>query len=136
MEQSILTSAKKVLGIQPNYTPFDLDITMYVNAALSSMNQLGVGPPVCVAIEDASTIWADLGLPVNQLSMAKAYIFLKTRMLFDPPTTRFTIEAATKQLEEYEWRLSALREDTLPIPAPPEDEDENELEGWFDVNFG
>ncbi len=121
MERSILTSTKKILGVAENYTAFDLDIIMHINDGLSSLNQLGIGPIEGFAIEDDSAIWDDLILPLTQLSMVKTYIFIKTRMLFDPPTTSFLIDAMNKQIQEHEWRLSVFREELIPLSQPEVD---------------
>lgn len=120
MEESVLTTTKKVLGLADTYTAFDLDIIIYINSAFSTLNQLGVGPADGFSIEDATAEWADLDLPLPQLDMVKTYIFLKTRMLFDPPTTSFLIEAINKQIEEHEWRINFKREWDLD-PTDPRD---------------
>lgn len=114
METSILTSTKKVLGIAASYKAFDEDIIMHINAAFSVLNQLGLGPVDGFMIEDDSTEWEDFDVPLNQLSLIKTYIFLKVRLLFDPPTTSYLVEASQKQIEEYEWRLNIFRESTIP----------------------
>lgn len=110
LEDSILTSTKKVLGVAAEYTNFDLDIMIHINSTLAIINQLGVGPSECVQIEDDSVKWSDLELPQNQLSMVRTYVYLKTRMLFDPPTTGFLIDAMNNVTKEQETRLSYLRE--------------------------
>lgn len=115
MENSILLSTKKILGIAPDYNVFDLDVITHINAALSIVSQLGVGPMGSHAIDDASDEWDDLGLPQNQLSVVRTYVFLRVRMLFDPPQTSFHIEAVTRQLQELEYRLSYFREATVPM---------------------
>lgn len=121
MEASILTATKKVLGIDSEYIEFDLDITMHINSAFSSLNSLGIGPVDGFVIEDADAVWDDLGLPLVQLSMVKTYVFLKTRMLFDPPTTSYLIDATERQIAEHAWRLTQFREGLQPLPVvePP-----------------
>jgi hypothetical protein len=116
MEQSILDSTKKVLGITSDYTAFDLDIVTFVNSAFSNLGQLGVGSS-SFAIEDATAKWSELNLPQNQLSMVRTYIFLKTRLMFDPPTTSYLIEAVNKQIQEHEWRFGVLRDENLEEEA-------------------
>lgn len=110
MESSILTSTKKVLGIAEAYTAFDLDIITHINGVFTIMNQLGVGPSDGFMIEDSSAMWDDYQVPSNALNLIKTYVFLRVRLLFDPPTTSFLLDSMQKQLQEYEWRLSALRE--------------------------
>ncbi len=124
MENSILTSTKKILGIADSYTAFDLDIITHINTTFSTLNQLGIGPIEGFAIDDNGALWTDLNLPLNQLSMVRTYVYLKTRMIFDPPSTSFVIEAMDKQISEHEWRLSSYREDLIPLPVDPVLEEE------------
>ena len=112
MAGSILTETKKALGVAENYTAFDVDILMHINSAFSTLNQLGIGPANGFAIEDASTTW-DAFLGENlKLNSVKTYVYLKVRLVFDPPTTSYHIEALNKQAQELEWRLNVVREET------------------------
>jgi hypothetical protein len=113
METSILTSTKKILGVSETYTAFDLDILTHINSVLSTLDQLGVGIFGGFSIEDDTSEWSELGLPQNQLGMVKTYIYLKVRLLFDPPSTSFHLESINKQIEECTWRLNNFREDVL-----------------------
>lgn len=110
MEPSILISTKKVLGIGENYTAFDPDIIMHLNSALSTLNQLGVGSENGFFITDETSVWEDLNIPDNQLNLVKTFVFLKTKILFDPPGTSFLMEAMNNQIKEFEWRLNVFRE--------------------------
>ena len=110
MEESILNSTKKILGLEANYVPFDLDVITHINAAFSILNQLGVGPIDGFSIEDETATWSDFAVPNNQLHLVKTYVFLKVRILFDPPGTSFLLETAQNQIKEYEWRLNTFRE--------------------------
>lgn len=110
MESSILTSTKKILGIAQAYTAFDLDIITHINSTFATLSQLGVGPVDGFMIEDAGAVWDDYDVPQNQLNLIKTYMFLKVRILFDPPGTSFLVEALNNQLREHEWRLSTFRE--------------------------
>ncbi len=118
MEASILTSTKKMLGLAPDYTVFDLDVLMFINSAFSSLNQLGVGATEGVVVENAEKTWATLELTDPALSLVKIYIFLKVRMFFDPPSTSFLIEAVEKQIREHEWRLAAVHDATAAATYP------------------
>jgi hypothetical protein len=128
MEQSILTSTKKILGIAEDYTVFDLDITTQINSAFSTLTQLGVGPAAGFMIEDASSVWKDF-IDVDtdpQYNSVKSYVFLRVRQLFDPPSTSYLISAVERQIQELEWRLNVHREETQwvdPDPDPIDDED-------------
>lgn len=113
MEQSILTSTKKILGILEDYTAFDLDIITHINSAFSTLTQLGVGPSTGFQIEDDSAEWEEFIGEDLQYSAVKSYVFLKVKQIFDPPTTSYLIDASERQLKELEWRLNIHREDTI-----------------------
>lgn len=108
MENSILTSTKKILGIAEDYTAFDLDIITHINSTLSTLNQMGIGVEGFY-IDDASYDWEDF-ISVDQYNMVRSYVFLKVKMLFDPPGTSFLLTAMEKQVQEFEWRLMTKRE--------------------------
>jgi hypothetical protein len=124
VEQSILTSTKKILGIAGDYTAFDLDILTYINSAFSTLNQLGIGPEAGFMIEDAAPTWDSFIGTDSRLNSVKNYVYLSVRLIFDPPATSFAIEALNQQKKELEWRLNVYRESTAwvdPDPALPED---------------
>lgn len=111
MAQSILTSVKKVLGLIEADTSFDVDITMHINSALATLNQIGVGPAEGFMIEDAGDTWdAFLGSD-NRLNSVKSCIYLKVRLLFDAPGTSYALASMEKQISEFEWRLNVQREE-------------------------
>jgi hypothetical protein len=122
VEQSILISTKKILGIAEDYTVFDLDIITHINSAFSTLTQLGIGPADGFQIDDASELWTDFD-PIDDdrlYNSVKSYVFLRVRLLFDPPTTSYLIAAFEKQVQELEWRLSTYREETGWVdPTPP-----------------
>jgi hypothetical protein len=112
MEESILISTKKILGITSDYLVFDLDIITHINSALSTLTQLGVGPTTGFMIEDSTPKWDDFIVNNNPLmNMCKTYVFLRVKMLFDPPTTSYLLSAIKEQLAEHEWRLNEFREE-------------------------
>lgn len=120
METSILRSIKKVLGVPDEYDAFDLDIIMHINSVLSILYQMGVGPEEGMAVVDETEEWDDF-FSATDLNLVRSYIFLKVRMLFDPPTTSFLLDAMNKQISEFEWRISTHREWNLD-PVDPMDE--------------
>lgn len=125
METSILKSTKKILGISPDDTSFDLDILTHINSAFSNLQQLGIGPVEGFAIEDEDAEWADFVITADTelptLSLLKTCIYLRVRMLFDPPTTSYLINATETQITEHEQRLSMLRESTEWVDPDPEE---------------
>lgn len=111
---SILTSIKKLLGITEEYTHFDADIITHINSALMVLTQLGVGPPEGFTISDDNAIWDDfLGENNRTLEIVKSYVYLKVKLLFDPPISSAAIDAIKYQISEYEWRLNVAAEETV-----------------------
>lgn len=105
---SILTSIKKLLGIAEEYTQFDDDIIMHINSVFLNLAQLGVGPEKGFYIEDDTTDWEDfIDIENNaQLQAIKSYIYLKVKLLFDPPLSSAVIESTNRMISELEWRLN------------------------------
>ena len=104
-EESILDYVKKLLGIQKDYTHFDPDIIYGINAAFAVLTQLGVGPEEGFMVSDDTAKWTDFVSDTARLSLIKEYVCLKTRLLFDPPTSAVLIDVMNKSASEYEWRL-------------------------------
>lgn len=124
MDNSILNSTKKILGLAEDYTAFDHDVITHINTAFSILTQLGIGPPIGFMIEDSSAVWDDFYIEDLQLNSVKSYVYLKTRQLFDPPQTSYLISAMERQIAELEWRMNVYREETGwtdPDPDIPEE---------------
>lgn len=110
---SILTSVKKMLGIAEEYEHFDADLLMHINSVFSILHQLGVGPADGFMIEDKSSIWSDFISDESKYTLAKSYMFLKVKLLFDPPLSSAALECYKTQISEYEWRLNITAEDGI-----------------------
>ena len=111
MDNSILNDVKKILGIAADYDAFDTDVMVHINTAFSTLHQLGLGPEDGFMIEDDTSVWGDFLSNDKRLNNIKTYIYLRVRVLFDPPTNGFTLTALREQIQEFEWRLSAYREE-------------------------
>lgn len=135
MTQSILLTVKKMLGIAEEYHAFDLDITIHINSAFLTLNQLGVGPEKPFQITGDTEIWSDF-VDTNEVPGVQTYVYLKTRLAFDPPTNSFLVDAIQKQIAELEWRMNVQvdpkkkseEEDNEPEEPPVEIEPEPEPE--------
>lgn len=103
--ESILTSIKKQLGIVEEYEHFDSDIIMSINTALFTLTQIGVGPSEGFSIVDKTSTWSDF-TDTSKIEAVKSYVWMKTRLAFDPPASSAHIESLKNQISELEWRLN------------------------------
>lgn len=109
--ESILTSIKKLLGIAEEYDHFDADIIMHINSVLMILTQLGVGPSEGFSIDDETATWEDfLKNDITKLSAVKTYIYMKVRLIFDPPGSSALLKSIEDSIREFEWRLNAASE--------------------------
>ena len=106
METSILTSIKKMLGVAEDYTEFDEDIITHINSVFLNLTQLGVGPEEGFMIEDDTAVWEDFIDDSIQLQAVKTYMYLKVKLLFDPPLSSSVTESFARMIAELEWRLN------------------------------
>lgn len=110
---SILNTIKKmVLGIPINsddpeeQSAFDTDLIIHINAAFSVLTQLGAGPEGGFSISNANSKWSDfISAGKEDVEMIKTYVYLKTRLGFDPPSSSSAAELMKETAKEYEWRI-------------------------------
>jgi hypothetical protein len=116
--ESILDSVKKALGLDSEFTAFDLDITMFINSAFGSLTQLGVGSDTSFIIADDTTLWSQYVTDLSYLAMVKQFIIMSVRLAFDPPATSFGLDAIKDQITQLSWRLVVAVETVNP-PSDP-----------------
>lgn len=104
--ESILTSIKKMLGIVEEYEQFDSDIITHINSVFSILHQLGVGPNKMFRIKNKDAKWDEFINDESVLELVKTYMFMKVKLMFDPPLSSAVIECYKAQINEYEWRLN------------------------------
>ena len=106
MDESILVSIKKLLGISEDYDYFDQDIIMHINAAFMVLTQLGIGPSEGFLITDDTDTWSDFIDDLTNLGSIQSYVYMKVKLMFDPPQNSFTVDSMQKLVNELEWRLN------------------------------
>lgn len=111
MNDSILLTIKKLLGIDKNYNVFDSDIVIHINSVFMILCQLGVGPDKPFSIEGESETWSQFSPDTSLYQLVKSYIYLKVRLIFDPPSTGVLHQAVERQISEFEWRLNVQGEE-------------------------
>jgi len=112
---SILDTIKQALGVENEYTGFDVNILLDINSALGNLNQLGVGPSEGFVVTDQKQTWVDFLGSSIKLEAVKSYILHKVRLSFDPPSNSFLIDAIQKQIDELGWRLMVQEDPPLGL---------------------
>ena len=107
---NILSSIKKLLGIPTEETAFDSDIIMHINSVFMILNQLGIGPTDGFTISDDYALWSDFIPEGQNLELVKSYMYMKVRLMFDPPSSSAVLSAMEKSINEFEWRLNVQAE--------------------------
>ena len=103
---SILNSIKRLLGVDEYCDHFDSEIIIHINSALMILNQLGVGPPTGFIVTDSGQTWKDFISDRTDIESIKTYVFLKVKLVFDPPQTSSLIESMKTTISELEWRIN------------------------------
>lgn len=104
--KSILNSIKKLLGLPVEYTAFDADIQIHINTVFANLAQMGVCPNTNgFQIEDASTEWSEFTEDDTLINNVKSYVYLKVRLIFDPPANSTLVASIENQIKELEYRL-------------------------------
>ena len=104
--ESILDTIKQLLGIPIEDESFDIDIKTHINTSTMILSQIGIGPKNGFTVTSKDQLWTDyIDSSTINLEGVKQYIYLKTKIIFDPPTNSTTIDAINKSLSELEWRM-------------------------------
>ena len=111
--ESILNSMKKMLGPTiEQYNIFDVDLIIIINSVFSTLFQLGVGPQNApFTISSELETWSNF-LPDSaaSIAMVKSYMYLRLKLLFDPPSSGFVLDSYKAQIAEFEWRANVMEE--------------------------
>lgn len=124
---SILLTAKRSLGLEADYAPFDGELIIHINSVLANLNQLGIGPEGGMFITGVDETWSDFLVRVDELmpdprlNHVKSYMQLRLKMLFDPPSTGYVVTSYEKMIQEAEWRIMVAQDDVIhPRTIPTE----------------
>ena len=107
---SVLTTTKKLLGIDADDDSFDSDICVGINSAIITLSQLGLEGKAGFIVVNEEQKWSDYLDDNTLLPMVQQYIHLKTRMSFDPPQSSIVGESFKQIISELEWRIRLASE--------------------------
>lgn len=108
-----------MLGVSTDDTNFDRELIIYINGALMIMNQLGVGPSSGYVITDKTNTWDQFLSERTDLEAVKTAVYLRVRLVFDPPQNSFLVESIKEQSKEYEWRIEIDHKPIVPVTSEP-----------------
>ena len=81
VEDSILLSIKKLLGMEPEeFDQYDVDIMLHINTVIETLNQIGVDMPDGFSVTDKTVLWSDYlnRTKYSQIKGSiKSYIYMK-----------------------------------------------------------
>lgn len=106
---SILDTIKQMLGIDPTDESFDNELIIFINGELSSIQKLGVGPEG-YKIKDKENVWTEFLGTRTDLEEIKTNIYLRVRLLFDPPQNSFAITALKDKISEGNFYIELYRD--------------------------
>jgi hypothetical protein len=131
MATSILNAAKETLGIAEEDPAFDIELTIHINSVLADLNDFGVGPVAGHEITGPEDTWEDFLGSEKKLNTAKSYMYLRLRLIFDPPATGPATESFNKQAEQMAWRLQT-RQEVAILEDPLNVTDDGVIDGIID----
>lgn len=111
MNDSILNTIKTMIGLNPDDTEFNTDILVLINSALMVLRQIGIGPQNGFSVSDSTQTWSEFIEDIRYYESVKSYIYLKVRLMFDPPATSYVSEQMKTEIQEIEWRLKVEKEE-------------------------
>lgn len=121
LEESILNTIKDMLGVSKDDFSFDTDIIVHINTALMTLQQYGIGQKEGFRITDASQTWGEFLPEEKKVDATKTYVWLKVKMVFDPPQNSFVMSAYEEQARELEYRIKEQVE-AYPGTVPESEE--------------
>lgn len=109
---SILGSVRIALGLSMEDESFSEEIKMHLNAALSILNQNGIGKPLTITGLDAK--WGDFKddsqVEGNEyFNMIPLFVQTSIKILFDPPPPS-NVQYYNNYIQELLWRLRTAYE--------------------------
>lgn len=105
--ESILTTIKTQFPIENSDTSFDQTLITTINSVFSILHELGVGPENGFGITGYDEKWTDFisGDPYT-LRDIKTYMYMKVKLIFDPPSNSAVLAAMERVIAEFEWRIN------------------------------
>lgn len=110
LDDSILRTIKLMLGLTDEITSFDEELKVHINSLFTILNQLDCISDDGFRITGYDETWGQLTDKVTIAEMIKEFMYLKVRMVFDPPGSSVVSDAFNQRIAELEWRMNVQAE--------------------------
>lgn len=110
MDDSILSTIKRMLGISDEDDAFDKELIVFINTAIMVMHEVGVGKDNFLISESGNETWKEFINDSKDLVGVQTFVYFKVRIAFDPPQSSFVLDSMQKQADELLWRLNVTVE--------------------------
>lgn len=104
LDRSILEDILSLLDTPNADNAFKDEVMIFINSVFPILTQLGIGPSEGFQITGFKETWSDFLGDDKGLAGIRQYIFMKVKLVFDPPQSSFVLDAFNKMISEYEWR--------------------------------
>ena len=107
MMDSILDTIKEMLGYGTDPDPtFDRTIMVHINTAFSELSEVGVLSDASYRVTSRTNTWEDAFGGRKDVDLIQTYVFLSVKLIFDPPSSSFVLNALVHERDRIEWRIS------------------------------
>lgn len=116
IDDSILSTIKDMVGIAKEDDSFDNDLIININSALSVLWQIGMPFAGSYSIKNNSDTWGSM-FEGNEplIDMSKEYMYMRVRIVFDPPSNSYVMDSIKNRISELEWRIRIQLEGVFDI---------------------
>lgn len=107
---SVLETVRPLCNLDSKNDAFDDELIPIINGVFATLSHLGVGPKRGFAITGVLEEWTSFTSDKTLLGFVRQYVPMKTRLIFDPPSSSSVLSAYEKTIRELEWRIIEYNE--------------------------
>lgn len=100
---SILDTLLQLLNDDPDAPAYKLDVMTFANGVFGRLKNLGIGPKEGFYITDSGDSWDDFMDEGPERAAVQTYMFMKVKLIFDPPQNSTVLQSYERLVNEFEW---------------------------------
>lgn len=109
--ESIVNTIKKLVGIDVEDNSYDTDVIIFIRSTMLALTQMGVISLPGFILTSINETWNDyLGTDIRIIDPVTTYLFLKTKLIFDPPSNSTLMKSIENSIAELDFRIPLLVE--------------------------